>query len=561
MPRTIAPSHRRIAVAACRALMLIGFLALILMAPRLDAQTAPSPSGGDRRPGHDHSGAPAPVPSVPMVPAPSAAAPRFTPQAVGTTNLAGSLEFPGPGDPDGSGTAQVQVDIGNQQVCTTLNVANIATATAAHIHRGPAGVAGPIVVNLPTPVGGSSTGCTPVNQILASEIVANPAGFYVNVHTGDFPNGAIRGQVVLTQPTNLQALLSGASEVPPADVDGAGVAGISIDVNTNQACALISVTNIAAATAAHIHQGAVGVNGPIVVSLPVPTAGSATGCTTGLTPTILQNIVANPAAFYVNIHNGEFPDGAIRGQLETGAPITHVASLTGAAEFPGPGDPDGLGLSTLVIDVTNQRICVGTVVQGITTASASHIHQGAAGVAGPIVVNLPVPDAGGATFGCVTGIPATLIADIANNPASFYVNVHNGDFPDGALRGQLARIAVQTPPCNPRPNVILNSQIVTEGGVARLRVTVASQTSAGNPSNALTAASFTALDGARVSVLPGGPTNQTAPFSPTLPAGATQLQFDVFRATPGQTVTVRLVVTDICGTWPTFVGAGPIVGF
>lgn len=559
MPKSSAPSFLRPVRVSCWVVVLMVFLALALLAPRLDAQTAPEPGGGDRRPGHDQRSGSHPAPSfaLPVQPPSSSSTPRFTPQVVGTTILAGSIE-PGPSDPDGSGTAAIRIDIGGQQVCVTINVSNVSTANAAHIHRGAAGVAGPIVVNLPVPVNGSVTGCTPVNQLLATEIVTNPAAFYINVHTTEFPAGAVRGQVVLAQPTNLQAILTGAAQVPPADPDGAGVAALAVDQDTNQVCVLIDVANIGPATLSHIHQGAAGVNGPIVVDLPIPSAGSATGCATNLSAALLQNIVANPAGFYVNIHNTEFPNGAVRGQLQIGAPITHIASMTGAAEVPGPGDPDGAGLSTLVVDPANQRICIGTVVQGIATASAAHIHTGTAGVAGGILVHLPVPDAGGAAFGCVEGINGALVTDIFTNPNTYYVNVHNGDFPSGAIRGQIARITV--PPCGPRQPVRVQAQVVTEGGVTRLRATVAAQTSQVNPINALTSVQFTVLSGARVSILPNGPANQTAPFLLTIATSTNQVQFDVFRVTPGQAATVRLIATDACGAWPTFVGAGPGVG-
>jgi len=124
----------------------------------------------------------------------------------------------------------------------------------------------------------------------------------------------------LGQGKQLVARLSGASEVPPADPDASGVASISIDTVTNQICWAISVGGLDPAdpldtpTMAHIHEGAVGVNGPVRVNLfpPLPLP-SSSGCTTDAVYAPL--IAANPAGFYVNVHNGHFPAGAIRGQL------------------------------------------------------------------------------------------------------------------------------------------------------------------------------------------------------------------------------------------------------
>ena len=106
--------------------------------------------------------------------------------------MTGAAERPGPGDRDGRGRAAIFVQ-GNQ-VCWLLNATNIATATAAHIHRGAPNVAGPIEVAL-TPPRPFSQGCATVPTALANELRSSPARFYVNVHNGAFPNGAIRGQL------------------------------------------------------------------------------------------------------------------------------------------------------------------------------------------------------------------------------------------------------------------------------------------------------------------------------------------------------------------------------
>lgn len=115
--------------------------------------------------------------------------PRFA------ASLTGSQEFPGPGDPDGAGTADIKIADGTTSICYELLVRNIAPATAAHIHRGERGVAGPPVVPLAAPTSRRSEACVDVTAELVAEIKANPAGFYVNVHNAEFQAGAIRGQL------------------------------------------------------------------------------------------------------------------------------------------------------------------------------------------------------------------------------------------------------------------------------------------------------------------------------------------------------------------------------
>ncbi|MBU1374837.1 MAG: CHRD domain-containing protein [Alphaproteobacteria bacterium] len=110
----------------------------------------------------------------------------------------------------------------------------------------------------------------------------------------------------------LSAHLGGAGS---PDTDGAGHATFKIDTAKNEVCYTVMVEKIGAATAAHVHRGAAGANGPPVVPMKAPdAAGKTEGCAT-VDAAVIKDILANPAGFYVNVHNAEFPGGAIRGQL------------------------------------------------------------------------------------------------------------------------------------------------------------------------------------------------------------------------------------------------------
>ena len=123
--------------------------------------------------------------------------------------------------------------------------------------------------------------------------------------------------------------------------------------------------------------------------------------------------------------------------LAAGRPL--FAAMTGAQEVPGPGDPDGTGSVRLTLNQGRGTICYRIHVENITLpASAAHIHSGAFGVAGPVVVTLGAPDATGVATGCVTGVDHALIRAIRQHPRQYYVNVHTTDFPGGAVRGQLS---------------------------------------------------------------------------------------------------------------------------
>ncbi|MFW5468694.1 CHRD domain-containing protein [Knoellia sp. CPCC 206435] len=112
-----------------------------------------------------------------------------------SVEMTGAAERPGPGDPDGSGTAMFTVNPGQEEVCYVLTVEDIAPATAAHIHRAPVEDPGPVVVPLAAPTSGTSSGCAEVSRELALELIRDPGAFYVNVHNVEFPAGAVRGQL------------------------------------------------------------------------------------------------------------------------------------------------------------------------------------------------------------------------------------------------------------------------------------------------------------------------------------------------------------------------------
>jgi CHRD domain len=140
-------------------------------------------------------------------------------------------------------------------------------------------------------------------------------------HAGDIIPAPVTGcPTVVLSPTAggtvLTATLSGANEVPPADPDGTGTATFRMIRGGAIVCYQLSVSNITLpAAAAHIHIGAAGTNGAIVVPLTAPgAAGTASGCAT-TTRTLVAAILDNPTGYYANVHTTDFPLGAIRGQL------------------------------------------------------------------------------------------------------------------------------------------------------------------------------------------------------------------------------------------------------
>jgi hypothetical protein len=124
----------------------------------------------------------------------------------------------------------------------------------------------------------------------------------------------------------------------------------------------------------------------------------------------------------------------------------HLVRLDGGQEAPGPGDPDGFG--RLQYRITHGKFCYKLSVRNIAPPTAAHIHFGPRGEAGPIAVALKTPPENGSSHGCIrakrTQTPRNAtevltvweLQGIKQNPFFFYTNVHNQEFPAGAIRGQ-----------------------------------------------------------------------------------------------------------------------------
>jgi CHRD domain len=126
-----------------------------------------------------------------------------------SAKLTGANEVGG-GDPDASGTAAVKTR--GTEVCYDLKWSKV-DVMMAHIHKGAAGANGDVVVPFfegESPLDASSkSGCVTANAEVVKRIAANPANYYVNLHSPEFPKGAIRGQLVAGADANQLAFTGG----------------------------------------------------------------------------------------------------------------------------------------------------------------------------------------------------------------------------------------------------------------------------------------------------------------------------------------------------------------
>ncbi|MCC2638740.1 MAG: hypothetical protein K0Q68_2459 [Moraxellaceae bacterium] len=130
--------------------------------------------------------------------------------------------------------------------------------------------------------------------------------------------------------------------------------------------------------------------------------------------------------------------------LKHGTGASHIALLAGGNEVDkdgkaNAGDEDGKGAVSLSVDPEAGKLCFGIVVNNIDGPVGAHIHQGKAGRNGPVVIPLQAPEGGnpGASSGCIENVDRVLLHAIHAHPWAYYVNVHTGAYPDGAVRGQI----------------------------------------------------------------------------------------------------------------------------
>ncbi len=304
---------------------------------------------------------------------------------------------------------------------------------AAHLHQGPVGVNGPIVVFLNPTAPNVFTASQAIPQAVATALAAN--GTYINVHTAAFGGGEIRGLVTPATSTRFTGQLTGAQENPPTPSTATGTCIAFLHEPEGRVVYDINSTGLVNVIAAHQHQGAVGVNGPIIFGLNGAN-GNYCGVSDRLTAAQVTAMKAN--GMYMNIHTNLFPNGEIRAQLIRDAGDHWVAELDGAQETP-PVATAGFGGAQLILAPNGTLSVTGASAGLAGPPLAAHVHLGPPGVAGGIVFFLT------AAGGTITGTFTPTAADLTNLRAgNWYVNVHTAAFPGGEIRGQLGAAKLPT---------------------------------------------------------------------------------------------------------------------
>ncbi len=311
--------------------------------------------------------------------------------------------------------------------------------TGAHIHNAAAGANGGVIFDL----GGFLSG----NLI---DGTWDPTGFvdalkagelYVNVHTVDHPGGEIRGQLLLSNGLQFDAILDADQENPSTGSVGRGVAMITVSPDLSQVEYYVVFDSLTGdLTGAHFHAGIAGTNGGVLIDLTDDISGNTISGTSPITLDQLNAMLAG--GVYINLHTAANPGGEIRGQVYKLAREPYMFDLNGGQEVP-PVTTTGTGAGIVTIDRDQSNahyMIVYSNLQGNFTAS--HFHNGRPGENGGVIFDLTSSfnDVGGAYGYWDQSDTPAFDASLLFRENEVYANVHTDLFPGGEIRGNVVRL-------------------------------------------------------------------------------------------------------------------------
>lgn len=202
--------------------------------------------------------------------------------------------------------------------------------------------------------------------------------------------------------------------------------------------------------ASHIHQGAVGVNGPVVQGFPLEAklscdklSGSFDSCRNKFSLTEEQKELLLNGQYYINVHSVNYPGGEIRAQIlpKKGKKCKqYIAILSGENEVPPVTGTQGTGKVVAVLNCDKLSL-TGSFTALTSNYAASHIHQAPPGSNGPVVFALnPVtnlPPLSGNYYLIDNTFTLTNTQKVTLDASGFYINIHTANYPGGEIRGQL----------------------------------------------------------------------------------------------------------------------------
>lgn len=223
--------------------------------------------------------------------------------------------------------------------------------------------------------------------------------------------------------------LTSTQEVEEVSSVAKGTATLRLNEDNGELTGGLSVSGVTP-TMAHIHTGAAGTNGPVLISLQaVPGQPQQYEIPANTVLTSGQIEAFKNGGLYVNVHSAAFPNGELRGQISREVSLVR---LSGAQELE-QNNSQARGLGVVVVNPANRVADVTVTYSGVTPTMA-HLHSGAIGTKGDVIIDLEPSGTGKyAALGKV--LTDSQLADFRSK--KLYFNVHSSAFPDGEIRGQI----------------------------------------------------------------------------------------------------------------------------
>ena len=342
-----------------------------------------------------------------------------------------------------SATGTLTINLASGTVTGFITVTGF-TAVAAHIHSSFAGTNGPVIVNFAAdsastgrwgPAAGATLTSAQVDALIAG-------GLYVNAHSAAFPGGEVRGQLLPAGTVLYFVDLSGLQEVPEVATRNSGRGAITLNTATRVATYHVNTTGLNDAVASHMHRGNAGTNGPVAVNFTKDAANPAHFSAENVTLPQADFDALQSAGAYLNVHTPANTGGEVRGQIVPPGYLVVVNRVNGEQEAPAPRITAARGSAALTVRTAPGAADVHVNVSGADDSIQAHIHDGFAGLNGPVIVGLE-KDPAAITHWRSNGATLTSAQIATLLDGGLYANVHTPAAPAGLVRGQLLLEGVQ----------------------------------------------------------------------------------------------------------------------
>lgn len=336
------------------------------------------------------------------------------------------------------GVASLFLNASRDTLCLSLTANGLSGAIdAIHIHSGAAGTNGGVLIDLGPYLTGNRVNATLTGANLTPSILSSllSGNTYINVHTAANPNGEIRGQITQESDWLITATLNGMQQVPPVNTNAMGFATFALSKDNSKLGVRVVADGLSGSIdAIHLHQGAMGSNGPVLADLSSFINGNTVVAELDPTAYLADLLAGN---VYINLHTTANPNGEIRGQLKIQKGIAFDAWLDGGQQVPTVNTP-GKGVMSLMLNNTFDTLTYMVQLNGLKSpATAAHLHIGSLGGNGGVAIDFTPNINGNIIMGKASGssINSTVINLLF--AGDIYVNIHNDSNANGEIRGQV----------------------------------------------------------------------------------------------------------------------------